>query len=397
MYPLGDLPGVASVTYGVVSPGPHEPGGVALLRAGDIAGGTVDRSNPMRISGEVHERHIRTALTPGDLVVVLVGRIGDAAVVGEELAGWNAARSVGIITFTDEGRAHGIGRWLLWWLRMPEARDWCAAHSAGSAHSTLSISTLRQLNVPLPPPEPRNRLLRTMSLVEQRIAINARIAGCAVELADLHFTRSEQGGGGLSRCAVSDVSDVINGVLREKSPETAGTEGVAWAAPSEVLQSPLPHVDRTSQRTWTHPDAVCAPGVLLIAPRPGEVKTVVSGIPVVPGRGLLALRTADETDRMWMLHALRSRSHELVSTAQGAQAREMRLKAFSRWNVPWPGSAVRRSFARIAGPLHERACAAVSENRALEALIAAELAEVLHAPSVGSALKGTGDPAHAAS
>ena len=79
---------------------------------------------------------------------------------------------------------------------------------------------------------------------------------------------------------------------------------------------------------------------------------------------------------MWLLHELRSRSKELVATAQGQQGREMSRKALSRLTLSWPdASGVREPFARIAVPLHERAEAALGENRALEKLITSLLTE----------------------
>ncbi len=77
---------------------------------------------------------------------------------------------------------------------------------------------------------------------------------------------------------------------------------------------------------------------------------------------------------MWLLHELRSRSKELVSTAQGQQGREMSRKAFTRFTVSWPDSShVREAFARVAAPLHERADVALDENRVFEELITTEL------------------------
>jgi len=374
LHPLGELPGVDSVTYGIVTPGPHQPEGVPLLQAGDIVGGGVDQNNPRLIDAAAHRRHQRTSLVSGDLVVVLVGRIGDAAVIGAEQHGWNAARSVGVVRFTEVGQQHGISTWLKWWLKTPEARARCLESSAGSAHSTLTIATLTQLPVPLPPLDCRMRLLRTMRLAERRMVLNTRIAACAMELADAHFARCLEENKDATRPAASiaDVGEVVGGMRRSDVIE--GGIPVAWVAPAEVLRHRLTHLDRTDQTTWAPRQAVCAPGTILVAPRPSGVETVVSRIPLVPGRGTLALRIEREADRMWLLHELRSRSKELVSTAQGQQGREMSRKAFSRFTVSWPDSShVREPFARVAAQFHERADVALDENRVLEALITTEL------------------------
>ncbi|WP_221354901.1 hypothetical protein [Streptomyces beigongshangae] len=386
--PLGHLPGVASVTYGIVKPGPHRPAGVPLLQAGNIGGGVVDRIPSKMIDEAVHRSHPRTSLVMGDLVVVLVGRIGDAAIVDAAQQGWNTARSVGVVRCTEAGQRYGINTWLKWWLRTPEVRARHLEGTAGAEHSTLPVTMLAGLPVPLPPLDLRMRLLRTMSLVERRMELNTRIAASAMELADAHFAgyveRNPAGNKDATgpAAAIADLAEVVGGTRRpdgtRRSDAVEGGVPAAWATPTDVFRHKLAYFDRADQNVVTPPHTVCAPGTILVAPRPGGVETVVSRIPLVPARGLLALRIAREADRVWLLHELRSRSKELVSTAQGQQAREMSLRAFSRFTVSWPDSSgVREPFARIAMPLHERADAALEENRVLELLITTELTDLM--------------------
>jgi len=374
LYELGDLPGVAAVTYGVVRAGRHDPQGVPLLQARDIVDGTIAQSDPARIAEHIHAENLRTRLERGDLVIVLIGRIGDSALIGEDQVGWNTARSVGLVRFTEVGRAWGVDEWLRRWLKAPEARGWLSRHAPGSAHATLPVSALRKLPVLLPPLDRRRHLLHGIDLIEQRRQLNTQLAAHAVELADAHFERSSlRHADALSR-PLAEVAAVINGVALPKAT-TGQDASIAWAAPAEVLQSLGPYLDRTA-RTMPAPERVaCAQGVVLVAPRPGEVKAVISRIPVVPGRGTAALRAGNDLDGLWLLHELRSRSRGLGAIAQGVQAREISVKALSRLKVSWPDTEVRRSFARVASLLHDRAYTALKENHVLGELISTELSD----------------------
>ena len=374
LYELGDLPGVAAVTYGVVRAGGYDPQGVPLLQVGDIVDGTIVQTDPARIAGHIHAENRRTWLERGDLVIVLVGRIGDSALVREDQAGWNAARSVGVVRFTEVGHAWGVDVWLRRWLKAPEAREWLNRYAPGSAHATLSVSALKKLPVLLPPLDRRRHLLHGIDLIEQRRHLNTQLAARAVELADTHFERSILRHAYASRRPFAEVAAVTNGVSLPKTT-TSQDAYIAWAAPAEVLQSLAPYLDRTA-RTMPAPEhAACAPGVVLIAPRPGEVKAVMSRIPVVPGRGIAALRAGNDVDGLWLLHELRSRSRDLGAITQGAQAREISVKALSRLKVSWPDTEVRRNFARVASLLHDRAYAALKENHVLSELISTDLSE----------------------
>ncbi|MEU5809096.1 hypothetical protein [Streptomyces sp. NPDC047718] len=374
---LAEVPGVEFVSYGVVRPGKHDPGGVPMIRARDIADGVVATSELARINPDVHRQNRRTSLRVDDLLVVLVGRIGDTAVAGPDHSDWNVARSVAVIRFTLAGLAHGIDIWVRWWLGTPRARDLLRVGSAGAEHATLPLADLKQLPVPLPPHHLRERILHTIDLAQRKMTLNTKIAGRATELADAYFSRFAQGhvrdNSHWPRAAAADVAQVIGG-----APQAGALDGglaLAWASPREVLNSRTVHLDRTAGITWAPRETACAPGTLLVAPRPGEVRTVVAAIPVVPGRGMLAIRTGSEADQMWMLHELRARSEELVATAQGEQARAMSRRAFSKFHLSWPPEEARERFARIAAPLHARALAALRENHALQELVVSEMTE----------------------
>lgn len=374
LYELGDLPGVAAVTYGVVRAGKHDPQGVPLLQAGDIVDGTIVQTDPVRIAEHIHAENLRSRLERGDLVAVLVGRIGDSALVGEDQAGWNAARSVGVVRFTEVGHAWGADVWLRRWLEAPEAHGWLNRHAPGSAHATLPVSALKKLPVLLPPLDRRRHLLHGIDLIEQRRNLNTQIAVHAIELADAHFEQSSLHHADALPRPLAEVAAVISGVALPKATTSQDTS-VAWAAPAEVLQSLGPYLDRTARSIAAPEHTACAPGVVLVAPRPGEVKAIMSRIPVIPGRGTAALRAGNDADGLWLLHELRSRSRGLGTITQGVQAREISVRALSCLKISWPGTEARHSFARAASLLHDRAYAALKENHVLGELISAELSE----------------------
>ncbi|MFJ9647476.1 hypothetical protein [Streptomyces sp. NPDC101206] len=370
---LAEVPGVESVSYGVVSPGRHDPEGIPMIRAGDIANGVVGEGNLARIAPAVALKNRRTSLRRNDLLVVLVGRLGDTAVARPHHHDWNVARSVAVIRFTPDGLADGIDTWIRWWLGTDRARDLLRARSAGAEHATLPLGDLKQLPVSLPPDHLRADILRTMDLAERKMALNTRIAAHATELADAYFSRFAVAHAHtlIRKVPVDEVSRVIGGVPRGSVLE--GGEPLAWVSPKEVLNSRTAHLDRTTETTWGPLDAACEPGALLVAPRPGEVRTVVTAIPVVPGRGMLAVGTESEADRMWLLHVLRAKRETLVTTAQGEQARAMSRKAFSKFPLCWPDVVVREQFASLALPLHARILVALRENHALQELVVSEM------------------------
>lgn len=148
---LDQLPSVQTIGYGITRPGAHVDDGVGMIRAADIQDGHLHSDEPRRISPRTHQANIRSELRVGDVLIVLMGRVGEAAVVTDAYHGWNAARTVAVVRMTEPDEA----AWLRLWLGSPYVRDWCESRVTGSTlQRTLNLKVLRGLPVPLPPRKP---------------------------------------------------------------------------------------------------------------------------------------------------------------------------------------------------------------------------------------------------
>ena len=92
---LGDLfTEDRGIAVGVMYPGDHDPDGVPLIKAGDLNGSIINPQPDFRISKDKHHEYRRTALEGGELLMTLVGTVGQCAVVPPRMAGWNTARAL---------------------------------------------------------------------------------------------------------------------------------------------------------------------------------------------------------------------------------------------------------------------------------------------------------------
>ncbi|MFG3289689.1 hypothetical protein ACGF3G_12915 [Streptomyces sp. NPDC048179] len=346
------------ITYGIRDRDLPDQQGV--VRAGDIRDGRVATEQPGRW-GSADPRETRAALRRDDLVVVLVRRVGDAALVTEEHHGWIATRSVGIIRSKDPLTT----RWLRIWLRTARARAWIERHVTAHVEPTLSLDALRKMPVLLPPRDQIERLDELVTLVETKRALNLGIAADAVELADAHHAT-------WARQRASWPLSAFGKVVRARTGRAASSSvpeddvDTAWVAPADVLNASLPYIEATDHRGPADAGAVCEPGTLLIATRPAGGRAVVTLLPAAAGRSVLSLHPDDPVDRWWLLHELRSRSGEIADAAQGRHAREITQRAFARLEVPWPARDVRERFHHVAQPLHGLARQMLDENRSLD-------------------------------
>ncbi|MGC9499861.1 hypothetical protein [Streptomyces sp. WG7] len=354
---LEDLAEDLFVTYGINDRG--LPGHQGVVRAGDVRDGRITTDQP-GCEGGVMQRNTRATLRRDDLVVVLVRRVGDAALVTEGHEGWMATRSVGIV----RSKERHITRWLRIWLRTRRAQAWIQQHVSAHVEPTLSIDALRKMPVAVPPLERIEKLHELVTLIEDKTRLNLSIAADAVALADAHYATWNRYRTSWPTCEFGRVTRASTG---RAAPSQAPENGVTcnWVAPSDILNTRLPYLDGTERQGLAVPGDICEPGTILIATRPDGMRAAVTLRPVVAGRGVLSIHPGDPENSWWLLHELRLRSRELSRAAQGRQAREITKRAFSRLDVAWPADDVRREFHRVARPMHQVAQQRVAENASL--------------------------------
>lgn len=167
--PLSELVDPArGICYGVVQPGEDSADGIPIVRVNDIRGSRIATTDPLRIRGEIEAKYARSRLRGGELLLTLVGTVGETAVVPHELAGWNTARAVGVLPILDEPGA----RWVHYVLRSPELRgllrEWCNT----TVQATLNLRDVARLPITLPPKKEREAIEGVLSALDDKIELN---------------------------------------------------------------------------------------------------------------------------------------------------------------------------------------------------------------------------------
>lgn len=162
------LSGDRGVSVGVMYPGEHVDSGVPLLKVADLAGSKLPSRPSFRISREIHYKYRRTELEGGELLLTLVGGLGQVAVVPPDMAGWNAARAIAVIRLKDPSDA-GYVRIAL--LSAPLQRV-MHAWANTTVQATLNLKEVRQLPLPWPPRRERDGIARVIGHLEEKIELN---------------------------------------------------------------------------------------------------------------------------------------------------------------------------------------------------------------------------------
>lgn len=164
--PLGQLAHKNSVTYGVVQPGSHVGHGIPIVRVNNFKDGRIELTELMRIEPEIERKYGRTRLQGGEVLLTLVGTVGQVAVVPETLNGFNVARAVAVIHPREIDP-----NWLAICLRSPLSQHLLSSRANTTVQTTINLKDLRALPVPIPPNHERERIVRLIGSLDDRITL----------------------------------------------------------------------------------------------------------------------------------------------------------------------------------------------------------------------------------
>ena len=112
-----------SVTYGIVQPGSPVEAGVPVIRVNNFRDTRIDVTDVLKVATEVAAKYERTRLQGGEVLLTVVGTVGQVAVAPKMVAGYNVARAVAVI-------------------HPSRCRDFCYRERRSVRHTKLSSGSL---------------------------------------------------------------------------------------------------------------------------------------------------------------------------------------------------------------------------------------------------------------
>lgn len=167
--PLSQLTEVPA-TYGVVQPGQNLPNGLPMLRVNNFRRDSLDLSEVMRIAPEIEAKYERTRIRTGDVLLTIVGSVGQVAVVPDELNGWNIARAIALI----RPKEPNLSRWISLVLRSPKSQYHLGVAANTTVQTTINLKDLRELLIPFPEKSERNAIAHILGTLDDKIELSRK-------------------------------------------------------------------------------------------------------------------------------------------------------------------------------------------------------------------------------
>ena len=205
-YKFSDLLLEESISYGIVQPGTHtEINSVPIIRVNNIKNGYIKTDDVMKVASSIEEKHKRTRLIGGELLITVVGSVGECAIVPNILKGWNVARAVSVARIKNEFDK----RFIKYTFKTDDLIFQMYGNTNDTVQPTLNLSLLKELKFTIPPLQEQTAIATILSSLDDKIDLLHRQNKTVEQLAETLFRQwfveeaeRELGGG----CVVRDCS-----------------------------------------------------------------------------------------------------------------------------------------------------------------------------------------------
>ncbi|TRO23441.1 restriction endonuclease subunit S [Ectopseudomonas mendocina] len=392
-WPLKPLEDIATeVTVGFVGSMASEyvDDGVPFLRSLNVDPFGINTSDLKFVSTEFHQRIKKSALRPGDVVIVRTGKPGTCAVIPEWLNDANCSDLV-IARCGAEIRP----RFLCYWINSAAAHH-ISSHLVGAVQQHFNVGAAKKMLVATPSLFAQDQVISILGSIDDRITLlretNATLEAIAQALfkswfVDFDPVRAKAEGRqpegmdattaalfpdsfeeselglvpkGWKVKPVGDAVDCLGGGTPDtKEPSYWEPAEHCWTTPKDLsgLQSPV--LLRTERQLSSLglakvSSGLLTAGTLLLSSRAPIGYLAIAQMPVAVNQGYIAIPPGGELSPVYMLFWCRQNMEGIKGRANGSTFMEISKKAFRPIPALVPTADVLDAFANIAEPLFER-------------------------------------------
>ncbi|EIK73491.1 type I restriction modification DNA specificity domain protein [Pseudomonas synxantha BG33R] len=168
----------STISYGIVQPGEPLDEGVPFVQTTNMSSGDFVIENLQKTTPEIAAGFPRSRLTGGEVILGIRASIGAAFVVPTHLTGVNLSRGVARIDCSSELSS----AFLVAYLRSLAVDGYWQLAKQGSTFNEVSIATVKELLVPVPPRKEQADIEGMISKATARLDLLLIKTECSIDL-----------------------------------------------------------------------------------------------------------------------------------------------------------------------------------------------------------------------
>ncbi|MER7010434.1 N-6 DNA methylase [Saccharopolyspora sp. NPDC000359] len=177
--PLGEVCDVTAGPSGMLREIPADEHGVPVLTPLSLRRNRLAHGQAKGVAPTARERLARYLLKTDDVLCSRTGTVGRVALVTADHEG--SLFGPGFLRLRPLGPELS-SHYLLHYLASEQAQDWVEQHSTSSTIPSLSAKAMRQLPIPLPPPDRQAAIVEIMASLDEQLALRDEVADATERL-----------------------------------------------------------------------------------------------------------------------------------------------------------------------------------------------------------------------
>ena len=356
----------SSVSDGDHLPPPKCESGVPFVTISDIRNNRFDLANtrfvPKAYFDAIDEKR---RIRKGDVLYSVVGSYGIPVYADKDMD-IAFQRHIAILKPGKEV----VSRYLYYSLLNPAFYNAADNVAIGAAQKTITLSALRNLEIPLPPLSIQRRIADILSAYDNLIENNRRRIAILEETARLTY-RKWFGGPEQGRTAtLGEVCQSFGGGTPKTSVPEFWDGDIPWVVPTDITRNTCLAVLYTERKIselgLQKSSAKMLPAnAILMTSRASVGYFGIADFPVCTNQGFISIIPNDDAWRWYLLFNLMSRVEEIRSNAKGSTFPEISRARFRSMDVAIPEDNALIEFNGVVEPLMQQVRVLAKQNATL--------------------------------
>ena len=356
----------SSISDGDHLPPPKCETGIPFVTISDIKNNKFDLSNtrfvPRAYFDTIDEKR---RIRKGDVLYSVVGSYGIPVYADKDL---DIAFQRHIAILKPSGTIDS--RFLYYSILSPAFYNAADNVAIGAAQKTITLSALRNLEIPLPPLPVQRRIAGILSAYDDLIENNCRRIAILEETARLTYRKwfggTEQG----RTASLGEVCQTFGGGTPKTSVPDFWDGDVPWVVPTDITRNTCLAVLDTERKIseigLQKSSAKMLPAnAILMTSRASVGYFGIADFPVCTNQGFISIIPNDDSLRWYLLFNLMSRVEEIRSNAKGSTFPEISRARFRSMDVAIPDDNPLIEFNGVVEPLMQQVRILAKQNAAL--------------------------------
>jgi type I restriction enzyme S subunit len=157
-----------SISYGIVQPGsPTLENSVPVIRVNNFQNGKINIDDVKCVDKAIEKKYLRTRLKGGELLITVVGSIGETAIATDEMKGWNVARAISVANIKETFNIN----YIKYCFKTENVLYQLYGNTNNTVQPTLNLSSLKNIILSIPDKKNQDSIAAILTAFDDKIEL----------------------------------------------------------------------------------------------------------------------------------------------------------------------------------------------------------------------------------